>query len=103
MMFVYKRPPNQLGSIFKLKCHLLNDVASNPKILEQWESARTALRNLGYHCSIASWVSLKNDPKVFEGKADEQHGFIFINDEDDTVFVVTSWPVEEYGDYLNTY
>lgn len=102
-MFVYKRPPNQLLSISRLKCHLLQDVEFNKKIMEQWESARTALRNLGYHVSTASWVSLKNDPKVFEGKSEDQHGFIFVDEKDDSTFVVTSWLVEEYGEPLKTY
>ncbi|MGX5143776.1 hypothetical protein ACWKYK_00420 [Enterobacter hormaechei] len=103
MMHVYKRPPNKLLSIARLKSHLLHEVESNKSIMTHWEAARTALRNLGYHASIASWVSLKNDPLVFTDDAEEKYGFIFVNDEDDRVFVVTSWLVEEYGPPLNTY
>lgn len=102
-MHVYKRPPNKLLSIARLKSHLLHEVESNKSIMTHWEVARTALRNLGYHASIASWVSLKNDPLVFTDDAEEKYGFIFVNDEDDRVFVVTSWLVEEYGPPLNTY
>lgn len=102
-MHVYNRPPNQLLSISRLKRHLLHEVEENKAIMVHWEAARTALRNLGHHESTASWVSLKNDPHVFTNDSEEKYGFIFVNDEDGYVFVVTSWLVEGYGPPLNSY
>lgn len=100
MMYVYRRPPNQLLSISRLKQYLLHEVESNQHIMRQWESARTALRNIrnkGHDPDTASWVSLKNDPRVFTNGADEKHGFIFVDDDDQSVLVVASWVIDEYG------
>lgn len=99
-MYVYRRPPNQLLSISRLKQYLLHEVESNQHIMRQWESARTALRNIrnkGHDPDTASWVSLKNDPRVFTNGADEKHGFIFVDDDDQSVLVVASWVIDEYG------
>ncbi|ENZ3249686.1 hypothetical protein ACGHZ9_005368, partial [Escherichia coli] len=106
MMYVYRRPPNQLLSISRLKQYLLHEVESNQHIMRQWESARTALRNIrnkGHDPDTASWVSLKNDPRVFTNGADEKHGFIFVDDDDQSVLVVASWVIDEYGSPLTTY
>ncbi|MCK6657906.1 hypothetical protein [Enterobacter asburiae] len=106
MMYVYRRPPNQLLSISRLKQYLLHEVESNQHIMRQWESARAALRNIrhkGHDADTASWVSLKNDPRVFTNGADEKHGLIFVDDDDQSALVVASWLIDEYGSPLATY
>ncbi|WP_252099853.1 hypothetical protein, partial [Escherichia coli] len=79
---------------------VVSAIASTP------QSARTALRNIrnkGHDPDTASWVSLKNDPRVFTNGADEKHGFIFVDDDDQSVLVVASWVIDEYGSPLTTY
>lgn len=98
MIYVYRRPPNQLLSVSRLKHHLLHEVESNKHIMSQWEAARTALLNNGHY-----GISFKNDPHVFTDDAGGNHGFIFLNDDDHSFLVVASWQIEEYGMPFATY
>lgn len=102
MIYVYKREPNQLLFISRLKSKLLNEVESNHDLIMQWEQVRTALLNSGPDVQSSSHIAPANDPKVFDWKRD-MYGFIFTSKEDGTHFVVTSWLIEEYGSPLTTH
>lgn len=84
---VYKREPNQLGQIARMKHEELEAVSQRyPGIMAEWEEARSTVRNDYLDENGRGFPSFNLDPKVFTFEG--QYGFIFPDMFSELMYVV---------------